>query len=64
MVPVLLHTAIKNWSPLTIIDSIKKLLKPCAIKQSLSISPILKPPLFALPPTVCLVNAVLGPRAL
>ena len=64
IVPLLLHIAILYWSPLTIMDSRKNPDIPCAIIESLSISPILKPPSFALPPTVCLVNTDLGPFAL
>ena len=64
IIPVLSQTAIKYSSPLIVIDSSKNLLAPCAIIPSLSISPILKPPSFALPWTVCLVNTVRGPCAL
>ena len=63
MVPLLLHTAILNWSPLTIMDSFKNPDIPCAIIESRSISPILRPPSLARPPTVCLVITDLGPRA-
>ena len=63
IVPDLLHIAIRNWSPLTIIDSRKNPDIPCEITASLSISPILKPPSLALPPTVCLVSTERGPFA-
>ena len=62
--PVKLQIAIKYSSPLTNIDSCKKSDIPCANIPSRSISPILNPPSFALPWTVCLVNTVLGPLAL
>ena len=45
-------------------ESFKKLVIPCDITPSLSISPNAKPPSFALPLTGCLVNNVLGPFAL
>ena len=64
IIPDLLQIAIKYLSPRSIIDSVNILVAPCAIKTSRSISPILKPPSFALPLTGCLVNAVRGPFVL
>ena len=61
--PVELQTAIAYLSALSIIDSLKNSEAPCEINPSRSISPIRKPPSFALPPTGCFVKAVLGPKA-
>ena len=61
IIPVWLQTATKYSSPRISIDSWRNLVAPCAIIPSRSISPIRKPPSFALPWTVCLVKACLGP---
>ena len=63
-IPVLSDIYIEYLSALSIRDSFKKREAPCPNKLSRSISPILKPPPAARPPTGCLESIVIGPVAL
>jgi hypothetical protein len=62
--PQSLHTHISYLSDESNNFSFKKYDIPCAIIQSLSISPHLNPPSFALPSGAYLVNIYCGPLAL